>query len=162
VSDVSPLIRAAVIVSDLGRSRDFYRSVIGLNEVKFEGDLTRGNACRLLGVSQGTKITACILKSAGPPIGMVGLFQIGDAEVRGNIPASNCFEVGDVALVMNCTDLDVVHERAKLAGAPVICPPLRLETEHFVGVREMSFLDPDGTKINLIERPIPKIEEVST
>ncbi len=157
MSEISPLIRAALIVSDLDASHAFYRDVLGLDKVHFEGDLSTGNAHRLLGVGEDATVRARILKAQDPAIGMVGLFQVDDESMPPPRNPTTSVQVGDVALVMNCADLDPVRVALEDRGAQIICGPLRLETSLFKGAREMMFLDPDGTKINLIERPVPTV-----
>ena len=157
MSRVSPLIRAALIVRDVSVSKRFYQDVLGFESVQFEGDLSRGNAWRLLGVTDRARVEACILKAQDPAIGMIGLFQVDDPTMQPPVEPGDAVRVGDVVLVMNCDDLNPVQDALNVFGARILSPPLKLETEHFVGVREMMFMDPDGTKINLIERPVPTV-----
>src|SRR5438093_11608669 len=74
----SQMVRAAVMVSDLGRSRDFYQDVLGLTEVFIEGERKGGgNSYLLLGMPDTLTSRICILKAPGKPAyGMVGLFEL--------------------------------------------------------------------------------------
>ena len=64
---VSPLVRAALTVSSLERSREFYIGVLGLSEVFLESAVEGGNMHELMGVPAGTTTRICILKTPGTP-----------------------------------------------------------------------------------------------
>lgn len=147
----SPMIRSALFVRDLGASTRFYRDLLGLDEIFFEGTLSDGNAWQLLGMPAGTRTRAVILKAPGPSIGMVGLFELsGPAPepVTRNAASAN---LGEACLVFYCKDLTPVHARLEEAGGTCLCPPLHLEVNNQVKQREMTLRDPDGVMINLIE-----------
>ncbi len=46
----SPMIRAALIVPDLDRSRAFYKEILDLDEVFVEGEVSDGNMWEVLAV----------------------------------------------------------------------------------------------------------------
>ena len=46
----SPMIRAALMVSDLDRSRAFYKGILDLDEVFVEGEVSGGNMWDVLAV----------------------------------------------------------------------------------------------------------------
>ena len=47
---VSQMVRAALMVSDLDKSRAFYTNVLGLTDVYLEGEATGGNMHALIGM----------------------------------------------------------------------------------------------------------------
>ena len=49
-SSVSPLVRAALMVRNLERSRAFYAAVIGLTQEYFVGDMQGSTAAAVIGV----------------------------------------------------------------------------------------------------------------
>ena len=148
---LSPLIRTAIIVRDLERSARFYRGLLGLDEVYYEGELGSGNAHRLLGVPAGTPCRALILKAAGPALGMVGLFELGGPRPAATGPVATGAQAGETCLVFYCSDLDPVHAGVETAGGSCLCAPLALEVDGYVKQREMTLRDPDGVLVNLIE-----------
>lgn len=149
---LSPMVRSAIFVADLERSSKFYRQVLQLDEVFFEGELSDGNAHLLLGMPAGMTTRALILKAPGPAWGMVGLFELTDPAPqpleRRDHDAAN---IGETCLVFYCADLDPVLAALRAGGHTVLCPPTPLVIGDFVKQREMTFRDPDGIMINLIE-----------
>jgi catechol 2,3-dioxygenase-like lactoylglutathione lyase family enzyme len=145
------MVRAALLVADLDRSRAFYTGLLGLTEVFFEGELSEGNTHVLLGVPASTRIRAIILKAPGPAYGMVGLFELTEPTPAPVQRPSSAAHVGDVTLVFYCDQLDPVFESLKRDGHTIISPPVNLVIGDFVKQREMIFRDPDGVLINLIE-----------
>ncbi|MCU0757710.1 MAG: VOC family protein [Steroidobacteraceae bacterium] len=149
---VSPLVRAALTVSDLERSRDFYVNVLGLAEVFLDSSVEGGNMHALMGMPASTRTRICILKTPGTPAyGMVGLFELTDP-----VPPRLDFQgegslVGELCLVFYCPDLDAVMREVQARRLVVVAPPLPLEVRGRIKQREMTFRGPDGEKINLIE-----------
>jgi catechol 2,3-dioxygenase-like lactoylglutathione lyase family enzyme len=149
---VSPLVRAALTVSQLERSRDFYVGVLGLTEVFLDSAVEGGNMHALMGAPPTTKTRICILKTPGTPAyGMVGLFEMTDPQPRALDFGAQGSWVGELCLVFYCPDLDAVMRACVRLGLVVISPPLALELRGRVKQREMTFRGPDGEKINLIE-----------
>lgn len=157
---VSPMVRTALIVSDLQRSTHFYSSVLEMDEVYAEGGLSHATAAKLLGMPTGTRLRYRIFRVDGLNKGMVGLFELSDpAPPRVQKRIEGC-SVGETCLVFYCADLDVIHQRLLAGNHMVVCPPMHLDVEiedgaiqaQDRGQREMTFRDPDGVLINLIER----------
>jgi catechol 2,3-dioxygenase-like lactoylglutathione lyase family enzyme len=149
---VSPLVRAALTVSQLERSRDFYVGVLGLTEVFLESAVEGGNMHALMGAPASTKTRICILKTPGSPAyGMVGLFEMTHPQPRPLDFGAQGSWVGELCLVFYCPDLDAVMRDCLRLGLVVVSPPVALELRGRVKQREMTFRGPDGEKINLIE-----------
>ena len=151
MSRLSPMIRAAVFVSNLERSRTFYEEVLGLREVFLEGELSEGNIHEVMGMPEGTHTRAVILKVSGPAVGMVGLFELSHPKPP---PVSRDPErpnLGEACMVFYCDDLDAVMRKLQQGNHTIVAPPLALRIRGYVKQREMIFRDPDGAMINLIE-----------
>lgn len=150
---LSPLVRSAVFVSDLERSIAFYRHVIGLSEQLSEGDLPQAEAAALIGVEHGAIIRYVILKVPGPRVGMIGLFEITGPRPPTVERLSHGAHVGEVCLVFYTSDMDAVLGRLEAGGHLILCAPvwLKVSASH-PARREMICADPDGVKVNLIER----------
>ena len=151
MSRISPMVRTALFVADLERSVRFYRDVLGLGEVFFDGDLSDGNAHELLGMPPGTATRATILKAPGPAWGMVGLFEVRNPSPPALDRRSESINAGEGCLVFYCSDLDTVTGALREGGHTILCPPVRLRIGPQLKQREMCFRDPDGVLINLIE-----------
>ena len=121
---VSPLVRAALTVSQLERSRDFYVGVLGLTEVFLDSTVEGGNMHALMGAPASTKTRICILKTPGTPAyGMVGLFEMTDPQPRPLDFGAQGSWVGELCLVFYCPDLDAVMGHCLRLGLVVISPP---------------------------------------
>ena len=157
---VSPMVRTALFVSDLDQSVRFYEDILELREVYAAGSLVHETAAKLLGMPPETNVDYKILRSSGLNKGMVGFFAVSDPSPPPVSKSKNSCNIGETCLVFNCADLDVVHDRLVKGGHHVVCPPLHLEVEIEDGAiqsddrgqREMTFHDPDGVLVNLIER----------
>jgi len=151
---VSPLVRAALFVRDIERSAAFYRDVLGLEVVYYEGVLDHPAARTLIGVAPDATVRARIVQVPGPSFGMVGLF-----EVTPTPPAvakrGEGVNLGEAVLVFYRMDLDGVVARLEAGGHRILCPPTFLQVTPTRGQREMTCADPDGILVNLIERDEP-------
>lgn len=146
--DASRLVRTALFVSDFEASKRFYRDLLGLDEVLFEGGFEGEVLGRLLGIPANAPTNAIILKAEGPPFGMIGLFQVTGAKLKKVKKKRGSVNIGEGVLVFNVPRLDPLVERLRAGGHGIVCPPVNL-TPRF---REMTFYGPDDVLINAIER----------
>lgn len=148
-TQVGPLIRTAILVADLDCSIAFYGNVLGLPDTYFHGHIDDPAMARLLGIADLKSSRFAILKAEGPAIGMIGLFEIPDAE-------KYCLEtdspVGRTCLVFNHPNLNDLNARLELGGHTIVCPPTKIRITDDLESLEMTFRDPDGVMINCIER----------
>jgi catechol 2,3-dioxygenase-like lactoylglutathione lyase family enzyme len=144
----SPLVRAALMVRNLDRSRAFYAAVVGLTQEYFAGDMQGSTAAAIIGVPASANIRAAVLKAPGVDYGMLGLFEM-PTDTPAITPREGGLALGEAVLVFYVEDLDrAVAASAALGGR--IGTPLQILN----GRRELVLRDPDGVAINLIERPI--------
>ncbi len=151
MSTTSPMVRSALFVSDLEQSTLFYRDLLGLDEVWYEGELSQGNAHQLLGMPAEALTKAKILKANGPAWGMVGLFEISKPVPDTVSLNSSHINIGETCLVFYHSDLDEVMDTLVKGNHHILCEPLLLNVDGKDRQREMTFRDPDGVLINLIE-----------
>lgn len=149
---ISQLVRTAIITADLNRSRDFYRQVLGLTDVYWQGELNDPTVCHLLGSPPGTQCRAIILKPPHEPAyGMIGLFELA-RPTPSTLPAAGPeVRIGEGVCVFYCSDLDYVVAHAEELGGRITATPVNLVHEGRTKQREMCLRDPDGHLINLIE-----------
>ncbi|MBP02303.1 MAG: hypothetical protein CMM25_05800 [Rhodospirillaceae bacterium] len=149
---LSQMVRAAIQVSDIGVSKDFYMNVLGLTEVYSKGTATGGNMHALIGMPDSVVINVCILKQPEySAFGMVGLFEARNPappRLQRNSEGAN---LGELCMVFYCSNLDKLLKR--LSGHPhsIVCAPEPLRVRGYIKQREMALRGPDGEKINLIE-----------
>jgi len=149
---LSQMVRAALQVSNLDRSKAFYTQVLGLSEVYAEGTAEGGNMHELTGMPEGVTTRVCILKQPDfSPYGMVGLFEATNPAPPKLERPSEGANIGEICMVFYCSDLDELIRRAESHAHTIICQPIRLRVRGHVKQREMALRGPDGEKINLIE-----------
>ena len=149
---VSSLVRAALFVSDLERSEFFYKSVLGIGESFAENGTQNKEFAELLGVKATSYIRYSILKIPGPARGMIGLFQVTEPRipsVKRDLLTSN---VGDVALVFYTDNIMALKQKLDDHDSQFICPPTILSVRKETRSLEMTFRDPDGIMINILEK----------
>jgi len=149
---VSQMVRAALMVSDLDRSRKFYSEVLGLTDVYSEGTAKGGNMHALIGMPATVTTRVCVLKVSGKPeYGMVGLFEVKDPSPPPIQRQNTSSNVGELCMVFYCDNLDPVYAYAQKNVLMIVSPPVPLRVRGHVKQREMTLRGPDGEKINLIE-----------
>jgi catechol 2,3-dioxygenase-like lactoylglutathione lyase family enzyme len=146
------MVRAALMVSDLDRSRAFYRDLLDLDDVFVEGEVSEGNMWEVLAVPRSTVTRACVLKRPGQPeFGMVGLFELTDPRPPAIVRPAAGMNIGETCIVFYCDDLDAVTEKLESGGHTIVSPAMPLRLRGRIKQREMIFRDPDGVLVNLIE-----------
>ncbi len=153
MADVSTMVRTALFVSDLEHSTAFYKDIFGLTEVYNQGELTHPAAAKLVGMPPTTKTRFRILKAEkGLNRGMIGLFELSNPKPAKLEVDKTAAHIGQTCLVFYCADLAAVTQKLKAGGHAILCPPTHLQVNEFKGQPEMTFFDPDGIMINLIQR----------
>ena len=149
---ISALVRAALFVGDLDQSIRFYRDVIGLQVCYARGQARNEAFAALIGRPPQSAIRYEILQAPGPSRGMVGLFEVREPDPEAlHRPTQGCAR-GEVCLVFYCDDLDGLERRLDDWGSAFVCRPRFLSVRPDRGQREMTFRDPDGVMVNVIER----------
>ena len=123
-------LQVGLVPHDLQRSLSFYRDVIGL---EFDGviDLGEGRALHMF------KIGDAVLK----------LWQSPDAAAE--VPPAEWDQMTGIRWVtFDVDELDEAVARCQAAGAPVPMPV----TEIRPGLRVANIADPDGNRVELVER----------
>ncbi len=124
-------LRMELFVSDLPRSVDFYRSVLGFEVERNEEDYA--------GVRDGDVVLGLVPVTALPESGGPGFTRAGLAGDRG---------VG-VEIVLEVDDLAAAAARVTAAGYPMSEPPQRRPW----GLTDFRLVDPDGYYLRVTHRP---------
>jgi catechol 2,3-dioxygenase-like lactoylglutathione lyase family enzyme len=147
----SPLVRAALIVTDLDRSRDFYGSLLGFTE-EFASGVTRDAAvAALLGQPPGSLCRFVVIKRPGPAFGMIGLFEASEPTPPAAPAPSAAIQRGNVFLVFYVKDFEPFLARLESLGGRLLVPPTLFSSKRG-SQREIVACDPDGVRLNLLER----------
>ena len=152
---VSPLIRTTIGVEDIDESLPLYRDVLGLSvwrDMTMSGPEVNG----IIG-TQGQTVRIVILQSADSTVGNVALFEFSRPGDVAKVADKRGFGVGDVALVMNTQDIELIHERVKDLGLTIVSSPSVLfpRPTWKSQTYEMMFITRDGIFINVIQRGVP-------
>ncbi|NVK56240.1 MAG: hypothetical protein HWE26_11520 [Alteromonadaceae bacterium] len=146
---LSALIRSTLFVRNRKRAKLFYRA-LGFSQLYFEGVLEHPSASAVLGLTDVISYPVSILKTPGPNVGMLGLFELPESDNA--VPSrTGPAAVGESALVFYVRDFDSVLPRLKAAGATWLPATTTFELGHFKH-REICLRDCDGFLVNLIER----------
>ena len=157
------MVRAALMVSDLDRSRAFYKEILELDDVFVEAEVADGNMAEVLAVPETTTTRVCVLKRPGyPEFGMVGLFELKNPQPQAITRPATGMNRGELCMVFYCDDLDPVTEKLNAGGHVIVSPAMPLRLRGYVKQREMIFRDPDGALINLIEWDISRDDKPET
>lgn len=151
----SVLLRTAIVVKDIERSKRFYSRALGY-EIGFDGDITRPGVIEQLRLKPGQRAHFTVLKSSNV-IGdrkydgaMIGLLQISNpAPPVMRRPRRAEIAVGEAMLAIQTRDIRQVTARLRELGATFLVEPMDSpdgkETELVV-------YDPDGIRIHVLER----------
>jgi catechol 2,3-dioxygenase-like lactoylglutathione lyase family enzyme len=151
LNPASPLIRAALIVRDLEHSQRFYGDLLGFTEEYASGETRSDAFTTLLGQPAGTLCRFLVLKQPGPCFGMVGLFEIADPSLPATPAPGAGVASGNVLLVFYVANLDPFIARVESYGGRLLAPVVDLASR-LRSQRELVACDPDGVRVNLIER----------
>lgn len=158
-SDRSPsLLRSALLVTDMERSRRFYELFGFRVEGGFDNprDPTR-NAFPLASPSTRTRLT--ILASASGAGGRIGLVEFSaptPPDARRDVSRT---AIGDVVLVLDVADAEAVHRTLQQADAAIVEPPQtylsRQRAPDGAPMQGKVFhvRDPDGYLIEILQPP---------
>lgn len=148
------LLRVALTVRDLDKSKLFYSHVLGMRP-GFEGDISRPAVLDMLQLDDGQTVRFAILHGAEqvgsrPVTGaMVGLLEVSNPAPRHmQRPPGATIATGEGVLAMLTSDIYGVEARLKEAGATILYGP----KESADGSEaEVVFYDPDGIRVHVVE-----------
>ncbi len=126
----------SIEVTDLERSRAFYRDVFGWDQ-EFETEVDGAALGDLVG-SGGRGGRA-----AG---GTIGGFRVELMDMAFNPKTPPAMGLGLRVLSLEVDDADAAYEQAKALGAPTMSPPVTLH-----GTKMFFVIDPDGQGIEVVE-----------
>lgn len=144
--DVQRLTHLGICVSDLERSRRFYRDVLGCKEVG-RLELEGGMADTLNGM-EGVVVRAVYLERDGWRLELMEFAEPGWSGPRTPRPMN---QLGLTHLSLRVADLDAVCARLEAAGGGLL-PDTRIGRRDS-RVRVIMAHDPDGLRLELIQGP---------
>ncbi|HSN70305.1 MAG TPA: VOC family protein [Steroidobacteraceae bacterium] len=154
MSGLAPaLLRSTLIVADLERSTEFYRTLGFEVESDIGGPRASESKPFPLNVpARAFKLR--ILRSAQPDGGHLGLLSFSDPAPGVTRPVSDEVGIGDVVLVVRINNAGAAHAALTAAGARIVAAPTRYEMKRSDGSVGRGSLfhvfDPDGHVVELI------------
>jgi catechol 2,3-dioxygenase-like lactoylglutathione lyase family enzyme len=136
-----------VCVSDLSRSIAFYRDLLGFNVAYERGEVTAEYMPRLVGI-EGAR-----LKIAGLDIPGLHLDLIEYIEPKGAAAAGPPNDVGNVHIGFTVDDMWTAYRALAAAGVQFKSKPVSPTVGPNKGGWAVYFVDPDGTTLEMIQRP---------
>lgn len=134
-------------VSSLERSLAFYRDLLGFNVAYERGEVTAEYMPRLVG------IPGARLKIAGLDIPGLHLDLIEYIEPKGLAAAGVTADVGNVHVGFTVDDLWAAYRSLSAVGVKFKSEPVSPTTGPNKGGWAIYFVDPDGTTLEMIQRP---------
>jgi catechol 2,3-dioxygenase-like lactoylglutathione lyase family enzyme len=145
---VTGLDHVSVTCGDLDASIAFYAGLLGLR-VEARGESEDRELAELMGRERVRIRWADVELGDGPVLELVEFL-----EPTGPPVARSLWNPGATHIGLRVDDLDAVHARLRDAGVQVLSGPVRLTEEGaWHDVRVLYAIDPDGTWIELVERP---------
>lgn len=135
-----------ITVSDLERSVEFYRDVLGLDLVMTEESERSGDdRAKGLGVAKA-KVKLAVLRAGEA---QVELIEYVTAKGRPNDRGNN--DAGAMHIAFQVEDIDVVYQRMLDQGVRFTSPPLTVPAGPMEGWRWTYLYDPDGVSLELLQ-----------
>jgi glyoxylase I family protein len=135
-----------ITVSDLERSIQFYRDLVGLELVMTEESERSGDdRSDALGVPRA-KVRLAILRAGQA---QVELIQYVTAQGRVYDRKNN--DVGTMHIAFQVEDIDAVYQRLLGHGVRFTAPPATIPAGPMKGWRWTYFFDPDGVSLEIIQ-----------
>lgn len=158
--DAAMLLRTALVVADVERSRAFYELLGFTVESELGGERNPDSAFPLN--SRSSRWRLLILASGRGEGGRIGLVSFDAAPPEPVRPADRPrVGLGDSVFVMDVTDALALHARLEAAGASIVTPPTPYRSSRVDAAgrplqgRVFHVFDPDGYLVELLEAPRP-------
>ena len=135
-----------ITVSDLERSIEFYRDVLGLELVMTEESERSGDdRSKALGVDKA-KVKLAILRAGDARVELIEYVT-----ARGRPYDRNNNDVGAMHIAFQVKDIDAVYQRMVDLGVRFTSPPATIPAGPMEGWRWTYFFDPDGVSLEIIQ-----------
>ena len=153
-----PVARITLFCRDLNRSLELYRDILGFEEV--EKKTIRSKAFNeLMNIDdEDCFVKISYLQSEESDFGLIALFEINSKEMDKNKSIYNRpIQYGQSVIVLSTKDHRKIYEELKDKDYAFLVEPteyLKTEDSEYIKAglyKEMSFYDPDGFLVNLIE-----------
>lgn len=154
----TPINRITLFCRDLDRSLSLYRDILGFNviETKTIQSTAFNNLMNI--EDENCSVRICYLQSEESEFGLIALFEINSLQLDKNEAVKNSsIQYGQNVIVLSTNDHEKIYKELKKLGYIFLVEPIKYikaEDSDYIkagAYLEMSFFDPDGFLINLIQ-----------
>ena len=154
----TPVSRITLFCRDLEKSLALYRDILGFEEVENKTIQTKAFN-ELMNISdENCFVRISYLQSERSDHGLIALFEINSSELDKNQSIQTTqIQYGQSVIVLSTKDHKKIYQELKKKDYTFLVEPTeyeKLEDSEYIKAglyKEMSFYDPDGFLINLIE-----------
>ena len=146
---VSPVARLTIFVTDMERSLEFYRDVLGLDVVD-DKTVSGPGVGALLGLETCT-MRVVYLQSEGNDFGMVGLFEVSDPPLPEGPAVPDRFYRGQPAAAFCTEDAAALQERLDAYGVHYLLSPTAYSNPELGDFVETIVQDPDKVALSFVQ-----------
>ena len=154
----TPVSRITLFCRDLEKSLALYRDILGFEEVENKTIQTKAFN-ELMNISdENCFVRISYLQSERSDHGLIALFEINSSELDKNQSIQTThIQYGQSVIVLSTKDHNKIYRELKKKDYTFLVEPTeyeKLEDSEYIKAglyKEMSFYDPDGFLINLIE-----------
>jgi catechol 2,3-dioxygenase-like lactoylglutathione lyase family enzyme len=135
-----------ITVSEMERSIQFYRDLLGLELVMTEESERSGDdRSKALGVPQA-KVKLAILRAGDAQIELIEYVT-----AKGQPYDRSNNDTGSMHIAFQVEDIDAVYQRMVESGVRFTAPPATIPAGPMEGWRWTYFFDPDGVSLEIIQ-----------
>lgn len=143
---INGIHHTCITVSDLERSIEFYRDVLGLELVMTEESERSGDdRSKALGVARA-KVRLAVLRAGEAQVELIEY-----ANVPGRTYDRNNNDIGAMHIAFRVDDIDAVYQRLFDQGVRFTSPPRTVPAGPMEGWRWTYLFDPDGVSLELLQ-----------
>ena len=157
-AEVYGAVHVGIGVSDIGRSKEFYKSVLGFDRVLYDFEGTIKEMEPVAGFSLRVKLA--ILERSQPPVGsmakvlprgVIKLFECLDRKGK-HIYDGRCWgDPGCMEVCLDVSDLMATVAEMKQKGIKIYLPPVEIDMGSGSKGLAAYIQDPDGTTVEFVE-----------
>lgn len=140
------IVHTGISVSDLERSLEFYRDLLGM-ELLFTDQDSRED------LGRGVGVPGANMKFAVVQMGDGVLELIEYVEPRGRAYERSNNDVGAMHVAFTVDDIETVYQELFKKGVQFITPPIYIPAGPMKGWKWTYFFDPDGIQLELMQAP---------
>ena len=154
----TPVSRITLFCRDLEKSLALYRDILGFEEVESKTIQTKAFNELMNIHDKNCFVRISYLQSERSDHGLIALFEINSSELDKNQSIQTTqIQYGQSVIVLSTKDHNKIYQELKKKDYTFLVEPTeyeKLEDSEYIKAglyKEMSFYDPDGFLINLIE-----------